>query len=494
MKKILLTLLLAAGTLSGMGQDTPAAGASELNAQWAKFTRLAEQKQYKQAIDEGVRASVLLTEDRKYKEAFAACRQMDALIYTSEQETKSPNYVLRYQVTKERLRMYTRLKNTEQCKRQLEQMGTYADQMKSDSLQEDLLFAEANFYHTFGRTDQSLACYKELFQRRSSGKDEKGIDQCYKEMLGHARQSKNAPLANAMQKLYTSWQDSIKAVKAAQELSDLQLKYDASQKTLQEKEDKISTDLFVIIALCVLSAVLGGGLLFLAALLMKHIRQVKKLKQSLSIANDNNGQKSRFISNIGAQIEPALNRMDEAAARSAAGTLHENIGALKRLMEDIHTYIALEESREEHYPQKELNINALCESIMEKAKGQFKPGVEAVVNVPRVNIKTNAEALERVLLHLLGNAALHTESGKITLEFKKRSAHTGQFTVTDTGTGIAAEERASLFKAFAGIRDLTKGTGLGLPTCGLIAYKLNGILHLDTEYKKGARFVLELHS
>lgn len=498
MRKILLTLLLVFCTLAGQAQNAPAVSGvniNELNSKWAKFTQLAEKKQYKQAVEEGVRVSVLFTENRQYKEAFATCRQMDALIYANEQETKTPNYPLRYQVTKERLRMYTRLKNAEQCKLQLKQLHTYVDQIKSDSLLEDLLFAEANFYQTFGMPDKSLACYKELFQKRSAGKDEKGIDQSYKDMLSYAEQSNNAPLAIAMRKLYTSWQDSIKAVKASQELTTLQQKYDANQKVLQEKENKISTNLFIIIALCVLTAILGAGLLFLATLLFKHIRTVKKLKQSLHIANDNNEQKSHFIRNISAQIEPTLNRMDEATTEVfSAEILHENIAALKKLTADIQTYTTLEETREEHYPQKELNINALCESIMEKAKPAFKPDVEAVVNVPRVNIKTNAEALERVLLYLLRNAAFHTESGKITLEFKKRSAHSGQFMVTDTGCGIPAEERANLFKPFAEIHDLTKGNRLGLPTCNLIAYKLNGTLHLDTEYKKGTRFILELHS
>ena len=116
------------------------------------------------------------------------------------------------------------------------------------------------------------------------------------------------------------------------------------------------------------------------------------------------------------------------------------------------------------------------------------------MNVPRVNVRTNAEALENILLYLLGNAASHTESGKITLEFKKRSAHSGQFIVTDTGCGIPEEKRASLFKPFTEVQDLTKGDGLGLPTCSLMAYKLNGTLRLDEDYKKGTRFVLELHS
>ena len=73
-------------------------------------------------------------------------------------------------------------------------------------------------------TDKSLECYNILFQKRSAGKDEKGIDQCYKDMLGYAEQNNNAPLAIAMRKLYTSWQDSIKAVKTANELNTLQQK------------------------------------------------------------------------------------------------------------------------------------------------------------------------------------------------------------------------------------------------------------------------------
>lgn len=45
--------------------------------------------------------------------------------------------------------------------------------IKSDSLQEELLMTEANYYQTFGMTDKSLECYNILFQKRSTGKDEK---------------------------------------------------------------------------------------------------------------------------------------------------------------------------------------------------------------------------------------------------------------------------------------------------------------------------------
>ena len=54
-------------------------------------------------------------------------------------------------------------------------------------------------------------------------------------MLSYAEQNNNAPLAGAMRKLYTSWQDSIQTVKAAQKLTTLQQKYDENRQLLQEK-------------------------------------------------------------------------------------------------------------------------------------------------------------------------------------------------------------------------------------------------------------------
>ena len=102
--------------------------------------------------------------------------------------------------------------------------------------------------------------------------------------------------------------------------------------------------------------------------------------------------------------------------------------------------------------------------------------------------------MERLLLHLLHNAAFYTTEGSIRLEFKKRGAHTYQFVVTDTGPGIPEEKREDLFKPFKRVDDLTQGDGLGLPICNLIATKLNGSLTLDNGYRKGCRFIVELHS
>ena len=452
------------------------------------ITLQAQNANLRKSVEDGIKTSIQQTENREWKEAFATCRALDGMIAVEEQKTKKAAPELHYLVSKERLRMYMRLSNKQkECKEQLAKMEDWAEKANSNEVSEDLLMSKAGYYQKFGMNDKSLQCYKELVQRRSKGQDEQGVDKCFQDMLAQSKTNKNASLTRALERLYTNWQDSIKSVKAAQELKLLQDEYAASQNTLEEKESKISTQQGVIVFLCILAAALAGSLLFFIGIMLKNIRQIKKLKTSLSIANDNNESKSKFINNIGEQIAPSLDAIE-------AGNVKPHVKGLKNLMTHIQAYMELESNREERYEMKDMNIQALCESIMSKAKETFKPNVEATLNVPRVNVRTNAEALENVLLYLLGNAAQHTESGKITLEFKKRSAHSGQFIVTDTGTGISEEKRANLFKPFAEVQDLTKGDGLGLPTCSLIAYKLNGTLRLDEEYKKGTRFVLELRS
>ena len=465
MKKLILILTFACGLIAAQAQNAS----------------------LKKSVEDGIKTSIQQTENREWKEAFATCRALDGMIALEEQQSKKAIPELHYLVSKERLRMYMRLNNAEQSKLQIEKLEDFAEKAKQDEVSEDLLMTKAGYYQKFGMNDKSLQCYKQLVQRRSQGKDEQGVDKCYQDMLAQAKTGKNASLTRALERLYTNWQDSIKAVKAAQELQALKDDYSASQNLLRQKQKKIDTQKGGIIFLCILAAALAGGLLFFIGIMLKNIHQIKKLKKSLSIANDNNEQKSKLINNIGEQITPSLDAIE-------SGNVKKHVQALKDLMQHIQAYMELESTREERYEMKDMNIQTLCEGILNKAKESFRPDVAATLNVPRVNVRTNAEALENILLYLLGNAALHTETGKITLEFKKRSAHSGQFIVTDTGSGIPEEKRASLFKPFAEVQDLTKGDGLGLPTCSLIAYKLNGTLRLDEEYKKGTRFVLELHS
>ena len=305
-----------------------------------------------------------------------------------------------------------------------------------------------------------------------------------------------------MERTYESfivWTDSVKALTAQDELNVLKRKYDESQLTIQEKDDSLSAKQYIIIGLCVLAVILVASLAILAVILLRFIANNRKLKKSVKIANEHNELKTKFIQNISSQMEPTLNTLATSAeelsqkAPQEAAQMQGQVAALKKFSDDIQELSSLENSLTEFYELSEINVGTFCENVMDKVKEYIKQDVTSSVNAPKLQVKTNKEQLERILLYLLKNAAFYTDQGRISLEFKKRGAHTHQFIVTDTGTGIPAEQQENLFKPFTEVKDLTTGDGLGLPICSLIAAKMNGSLTLDTNYTKGTRFVLELH-
>jgi K+-sensing histidine kinase KdpD len=72
--------------------------------------------------------------------------------------------------------------------------------------------------------------------------------------------------------------------------------------------------------------------------------------------------------------------------------------------------------------------------------------------------------------------------------------------VEDSGPGIPAEKRGSLFEKFqVSLDNLSQGTGVGLCLCQNLAELLGGSISLDDSYKSGiagspgARFIIRLN-
>lgn len=464
------------------------------------YEAFAVRENYPQAIECGIQANALYVRENFYKEGFELCRNMEQLIWTGEQKQNKVFYDLRFPISKERLQMYISLKNPAQAKNQLDKLEEIASLAKNDSLMEVLLYTKANYYYTFNQNTQGDACFRKLISQYKEKKDYDKVSDCYKTLIGIARKANNAPLMERTYESYIVWTDSVKALTAQDELNVLKRKYDESLQTIQDKDSTLSAKQYIIIGLCTLVAILVATIIVLAILLLKFITGNRKLKKSVVIANEHNELKTKFIRNISSQMEPTLNTLGTSAKELSAQApryaeqMQAQVAALKQFSDNIQELSSLENSLTEPYEMGEVNAGTFCESVMEKAKEFMKPDVTPSVNAPKLQVKTNKEQLERILLYLLKNAAFYTEQGRISIDFKKRGAHTHQFIITDTGTGIPAEQQENLFKPFTQVKDLTTGDGLGLPICSLIATKMNGSLTLDTSYTKGCRFILELHA
>lgn len=439
----------------------------------------------RQIVENGINTSNRQTQNHEWSEAFATCRSLDAAIYNYEKSSGKSAPELYYEVAKQRYRMYFRINKHAQVGEQLSRMYTLSEATGSDNIKEDFLMTRAAYLQAIGKHEASNACYRTLVEKSISGKDIKGVEEAYKKLLDKAKASKAAGFSRTVERMYANWQDSISAIKAAAELKELQADYNNAQEEISSKDTKIGVQRAILVVLGIIIAALIGGLVFLGGFLAKSLMKIKSLKKSLQVANDNNDQKSAFINNLGGFITPSL-------AAIEAGNTRQHIAALKMFFEHIKEFMGLEGTREQLYDMEETNISTMCTKMVEKFKAENNLSIPLKVDVSPIVFNTNADALCKALNILLTNIIGHKETEKITLEFKKGGAKSGKFVVTGTGMALPEDERETLFTPFAKVRDLSTGDGLDLPTCSMIATKLNGVLHLDNEFRRGVRFVLEM--
>ena len=445
----------------------------------------SQQEQCEPAVECGIMAAALYHRDGYYKEASELLYAVDTVISAAEKRTGKSLPELRFSVLTERLRMSVKQKNAARGKEQLTRLQEQAKAAANDSIDRELLYLQADYYYTFGLNSKGDAALNSLISRYSEQKDYQKVDECYKSIITIARKANNTALMERTYDKYILWNDSIRDIKAQEELSVLKQRFDDSLSTINEKDRKLATRQYFIVALCALSAILAAVLVVGAIVLLRFIILTRKQRKAIAVANEHNELKSKFIYNISDQMEPTLNTLPQELP---------GVQALHTFSAHIQELSELESTLTEPFELEERNMATFCESVMDKIKGQTREDVTLTVNAPKLQAKVNPEHLEHVLLHLLTNAAEFTpEGGKIWLDFKKRGAHTHQFIISDTGPGIAEEARENLFKPFTEVKDLTQGDGLGLPICSLLATKMNGTLSLDTGYTRGARFVLELH-
>ena len=441
----------------------------------------------KEAVDCGIKATGLYYKnDRYWKEAFDLLRRIDDNINANQQLSVSDKAALHYEVTKERLQMYTKLRKSASAVDQLNIMEEQVSTACDANLKNDLLYNKAIYYYTFGQNAQGDAVFKEMAGKLTASKEYDKVDQAYQTLIANGRRSNSANLVAQSYKSYVAWKDSVNALKTADEIGALKQQIKENEEAISEKDSSLTARMAVIIGLCVLAAALAAALVIGGIVLMRFILLTRKQKNIIKMANENNALKAKFISNISAQLDPTLQKLDNRLPE---------VKALQDFSEHIQMLSGLENTDTDAVELEDTVLPPFCEGLMDAIRDKVKSDVTLTVNAPKMSAKINKEYVSHILLHLLNNAAEYTpEGGSIWLEYKKRGAHAHQFLVSDTGQGIPEEKRDDVFKPFLEIRDLTTGDGLGLPICRQMALNMNGELSIDPNFTKGARFVLDLHS
>lgn len=129
-------------------------------------------------------------------------------------------------------------------------------------------------------------------------------------------------------------------------------------------------------------------------------------------------------------------------------------------------------------------------------------GLEMVASIdPRIPDEVLADnlRLRQVLINLLGNSLKFTEHGYVGLFARLRSLSENEvvvrFVVEDSGRGIPADKKASIFQAFTQAHrdDRARGAGLGLSISQQLISAMGGVLGVESQVGEGTAFWFDLH-
>ena len=257
-----------------------------------------------------------------------------------------------------------------------------------------------------------------------------------------------------------------------------------------------------------------GILLAVLTFLVIHILTLRKNNSRLREANEQvmlaNAAKTRFVQNMSHEVRTPLNAIvgfsqllslpdgsfSPEEKDEFAGHIINNTKMLTMLLDDILNTSAMD-SGNYRIQFEEGECGFMSQAAISSAEHRLQPGVsmryEQDFEGP-FTFRTDPRRVQQILINLLTNACKHTTEGEIVLKCSL-SENPGEvsFSVTDTGSGVPADQAEKIFERFAKLNEFVQGTGLGLSICRDIAGLMGGRVYLDTTHTgKGARFLLVL--
>ena len=126
-------------------------------------------------------------------------------------------------------------------------------------------------------------------------------------------------------------------------------------------------------------------------------------------------------------------------------------------------------------------------------KSEFDPAIKGLLIGDPVRLR-------QILLNLVDNAIKFTDTGTVTLRARLLDSTPSdirlEFSVRDTGIGIAAEDQSRLFQSFAQLDGSNTrqygGTGLGLSICRRLIDFMNGTIAVQSQPGQGSTFTVIL--
>lgn len=263
--------------------------------------------------------------------------------------------------------------------------------------------------------------------------------------------------------------------------------------------------------------VIAGLLLGLLIYRMNKNRYMRKLQRQnhdLLIARDKaqeaNRMKISFLRNMSHEIRTPLNIISgyaqiisdprtltsDAERAEIAKRIGHSTDTIVRIVDEI---LDISSKESVHYIDKSdlVACNDLLRHLAEPYQDYDAPFSLRLELLLKDSCKfmTNRKEVQKILNHLMDNAIKFTpQGGTITLRSYHHKLNQNMicFSVTDTGCGIKDGDEEKIFEHFYKSDIYKEGVGLGLSVARRVARQLGGDVVLDTRYKEGSRFILQL--
>ncbi|MES2743231.1 MAG: response regulator [Pseudomonadota bacterium] len=223
--------------------------------------------------------------------------------------------------------------------------------------------------------------------------------------------------------------------------------------------------------------------------------------------------KTEFLANMSHELRTPLNSsliLSKLLADNAAGNLSEEQvtfaqtiysagNDLLNLINDILDISKVEAGKLELLPE-EVELARLLSALKmtfgplaEEKKLSFN--VHLGSQLPAVFV-TDRQRLDQILKNLLSNAIKFTDQGQVSVVIGLGRQGQLEFTIEDSGIGIAADQQDKIFDAFHQADGTTSrrfgGTGLGLSISRDLAALLGGAIRVSSTPGQGSIFTLSL--